>query len=256
VADFGTIALSTSTALALQAAYFVVLRYPDVFAEKVSAMAIFHENHFGRAKEAGLIFSRTQGPVDILTRTYSSYSTLKMNDEAVRFELIDKLEVEAARLHGYRGCNDLTDSLVTVLEETVQAAINRLRNPSEDLKRDARAIQIGVLSIAAASEIYAGKILDKDIAYKAEMQSRQSSIEVLTRTNLISMCALQGYLIVIALWCGYSLHVHGLSAIWTGAFAILVPTAAVLALRRAADNVIGPTQKILQNLREQNARRK
>jgi len=99
--DLGTIVFSVGTTLALQAAYFVVLRYPDSFCEKVASMSIFHENHVADLRESNHILTATLGSTKVISQAYESFSDRSGNERQTRSQIIDDLQVMLAKLSGY-----------------------------------------------------------------------------------------------------------------------------------------------------------
>jgi hypothetical protein len=254
VGDFGTIALSVSSTLALQAAYFVVLRYPDAFSEKVSSMSIFHEKHIAAVKEANHIRTAILSSSAVLNEVYESFSSSNSIDEQVRASYVNKLLVELATLRGYRECNEQTNSFVELTEEKLNAVKERVLAPCTDPPADARAIQIDMIALGSSVEIQQRKSLTADILYNSELGMRQAAIGTLGRTLRIAMLGLRTYLIAMGLWCGYLLHSHGIRWRWAVPVACLVSLVAILGFNRVADNSIKPARQTLDKLKEQNAR--
>lgn len=254
MADFGTIGLSVGTTLALQAAYFIVLRYPDSFSEKVSSMSIFHEKHIAAVKEANHIRNAILAASNVLEEAYKSFSNSSFGNEQIRSSLIDKLLIELAKLRGYREFNKQTNSFVLLTEEKLNAVKERILSPSENPALDIRAIEIDTIALSSSVEIQQKKSLTADILYNAEMEMRQSAIRILGRTLRVAMFGLKAYLIAMGLWCGYFLYSHGIKWFEAGPLACLVFLIAVFGLNRVADNSIKPARQTLNKLKEQNAR--
>ena len=217
-------------------------------------MSIFHENHIADSKEANHILTAILGASTVVNQAYESFSMQSENEEQTRSRIIDDLQVMLAKLRGYRECNTLTDSFVSLHEEKLNAVKDHLSTPSADPKIDARAIQIVALALTSAVEIQQKKSQKINILYKVEMEMRQSAICTLARTLRFAMLGLKAYLIAIGFWCGYLLHTHGMKWKEAGPLVGLVVLFALVLLHRVADDAIKPARRTLNTLREQNAR--
>jgi hypothetical protein len=218
-------------------------------------MAIFHKTHLAQLKESNHILARSKSAIDALQDVYTFCEGSPEPTDQTKEKLVDRLEVELAKLQGYRGSNALVADFVSVAEAKVQNILDEIDNDLVLQKEHARAVQIAIYALDNALQIHNGRIATNKYLYFAEMQMRQTSIESLSRTLHIAMFGLQAYFGSLALWLAYSLHASGH---W---WRVVIPTVgggfviALSLLHWAANKSIKSSSDLLAslNLKEDNA---
>lgn len=247
--EISTILLSLGTTLGIPAAYFAILRYPDIFSEKVSAIAIFQKTYNSLVSDSNFIMTSCSGATHALSVAFDFCDGHSESNSKTEKEVVDLLMVELAKLQGYRGCNDLTNNFVAVAEDKVQ----RIVDDWVLGKRNARTIQIAIHALYSALQIHKRQSATKNTLYTYETQMRQASVETLNWTLHIAMFGLKVYLTSLALWLGYCLHSYGYWWRFVIPVVVVAFIAASLLLRRVANRSVDPPSKLLASLKEINA---
>jgi len=251
--EISTLLLSLGTTLGVPAAYFSVLRYPDAFSEKVGAMAIFHESHFAEGKDANQILSAISSAVDVVAAAYNFCNGSPTVVGQTKEQIADLLATEAAKLQGYKNSNELTDNFQTVAEEKLQLIIDGIASGWQLDVSNANSIKLAIYALQSAMEMSKRKMAIRNTLYRAEMKTRQASIESLKWTLNVAMSGLKSYFAVVAGWFGYCLHSYGEPWKVSIPMAFVCFALSILMLNMIADRSIKPASELLATLMKLNA---
>jgi hypothetical protein len=247
-----TVLLSIGATLCAPAAYFAVLKYPEVFSGKVGDMATYSESYIALQKESNFIMEAAKGAADALARAFAFFN-IDGNCKNEEYEQIGNLlAVEFAKLRGHRGVNGITNVYVDVASESLEKIVDGWW--SKNLKSNE--IYMAVATQRSALQIQIRQSLARDILYNVEIAAKQAAIESLNWALYIAMFGLKSYFVVVLLWIGYLLHAYGVLWRIAGPAALGGLVLAIVALTWITNKSVKSPRKLLASLREQNARGK
>jgi hypothetical protein len=247
-----TLLLSIGTTLVAPAAYFAVLKYPEIFGEKVGDMSTYHESHIALEKESNFIMEDAKGAADALTRAFAFFNIDENRKIEEHEQIGNLLTTEFAKLRGHRGANEITNTYVDLASESLERIVDGWW--AKNLKSNA--IYIAAAAQNSALQIQIRQSLARNILYNVEINAKQAAIESLNWTLSVSMYGVKSYFVVVSLWIGYLLHTYGV--LWRIALPVALGglALAIIVLTWIANKSVKSPRNLLASIREQNARGK
>ena len=239
--------MTAGTTLGIPASYFALLRYPDLFSEKVGNMAVFRQASISVLQDAMYVTTRAKGTVDVLEHIATSCNNLSQT-ESLRASLMNKVDEEAAWIRGLRNRGEATNEFVLIAEEKLAEFGAGFRDGWELNEETRSRVQIAVRSLMSSIEMDTRYMRHQKVLYRIGMQTRQNTIQILNRTLSLSMWGLQIYFASLAGFFGVQLHHLGVSPGLSVTFATALFAAFCIGLNKLADRSVRIPQALLREL--------